>query len=109
MKIPFVDSKLYSLFKAHEASLDSNNSTTITADSVILTTSRSSVIVNNFVGKTFSIYNGRKSTRLLIKQGMVGYPLGAFIFTKNSVLVYIIVNATEKKKKKCDVRSHKKK
>lgn len=50
--------------------------------SVIKTWARSSVVLPNFVGLTFSIYNGRKFISILVTDEMVGKKLGEFSPTR---------------------------
>lgn len=49
---------------------------------VVVTDSRSSVIVPNFVGKTFSIHNGKIFYKIKVSESMVGYKLGEFSPTR---------------------------
>lgn len=49
----------------------------------------------SFVGKTLFVYNGKKFVSLLIKENMLNYKLGDFIFTRRILL---------KKKKKNGAR-----
>ena len=54
----------------------------------VKTWSRSSMIMPEFVGYTFSVYNGRKFIPIFITEKMVGHRLGEFaptrIFRKHS-------------------------
>lgn len=50
----------------------------------IITCSRNSTILECMVGKTLSIYNGLKHVPLIIKNSMVGFKAGSFIFTKKT-------------------------
>ena len=43
---------------------------------------KNNVILPEFVGLTFKIYNGKKFFNLLIISSMVGYKFGTFIFTR---------------------------
>jgi small subunit ribosomal protein S19 len=72
-KGPFVDTKL--LEKVEKASNDSKYS-------VIKTWSRRSTILPDFVGLTFSVYNGRKFIPVLVSEGMIGKKLGEFSPTR---------------------------
>lgn len=68
-KGPFVD--LYLLKKAEE-------STSSGKRTPIKTWSRRSTIVPQFVGLTFSVYNGHKFIPVLVAEDMVGHKLGEF-------------------------------
>lgn len=72
-KGPFVDS--YLLKKVDEL-IASGKST------VLKTWSRRSTILPNFVGLTFSVYNGKKFIPVLINESMVGKKLGEFSPTR---------------------------
>lgn len=48
----------------------------------ISTSSRSSTIINKFVGKTFSIHNGKTTDNITILPTMIGQKLGSFVLTK---------------------------
>ena len=39
-------------------------------------------ILPDFINHTFSVYNGKKYFLLRIKEGMVGFKFGHFIFTR---------------------------
>ena len=49
---------------------------------VVQTWSRRSTIVPQFVGLTFSVYNGRKFVSVLVTEGMVGHKFGEFAPTR---------------------------
>ena len=49
---------------------------------IIRTKSRSSTILQSFIGLTFAVYNGRKYIKLYIDRKMVGNKLGEFSFTR---------------------------
>jgi len=49
---------------------------------IIQTKSRSSVILQSFVGLQFHVYTGRTYIKFYIDQKMVGYKLGEFSFTR---------------------------
>ena len=49
----------------------------------IKTWSRRSVIVPEFLGMTFSIYNGKMFVPVFITENMVGHKLGEFSLTRN--------------------------
>ena len=72
-KGPFVD--LYLLKKA-ETAQDANSS------APIKTCSRRSTILPQFVGLTFSVYNGHKFIPVSVKEDMVGHKLGEFAPTR---------------------------
>lgn len=48
----------------------------------IRTKSRSSTILQSFIGMTFFVYTGNKYIRLTIIRKMVGYKFGEFSFTR---------------------------
>lgn len=60
------------------------------------TNSRASTILKEFVGKTFSVYNGKQYYVLPVTNLMVGYKLGEFVHTKK-VCVYRKAKKTNKK------------
>ena len=72
-KGPFVD--LHLLRKA-EGAQDSG------ARTPIKTWSRRSTILPQFVGLTFSVYNGRKFVPVSVNEDMVGHKLGEFAVTR---------------------------
>ena len=72
-KGPFVDSHL--LRKAEAVRESGRND-------VIKTWSRRSVIVPNFVGLNFGVYNGRKHIPVFVTEDMVGHKLGEFAPTR---------------------------
>ena len=74
-KGPFVD--LYLLRKA-EAAQD-----TTSRAGPIKTWSRRSTILPQFVGLTFSVYNGQKFIPVSVNEDMVGHKLGEFAPTRN--------------------------
>jgi len=45
-------------------------------------TSKSSVIFPSFIGLTFSIFNGKKFSDLVITENMIGHKFGEFAVTK---------------------------
>ena len=73
-KGPFVD--LHLLKKAQEAQ-EANSS------KAIKTWSRRSTILPDFVGLTFSVYNGQKFIPVSVNEDMVGHKLGEFAPTRN--------------------------
>lgn len=48
----------------------------------IKTWSRSSMIIPEFVGLTFAVYDGRKHVPVFITEAMVGHRLGEFVPTR---------------------------
>jgi small subunit ribosomal protein S19 len=72
-KGPFVDGHL---LKAVDKVVKSGKNT------VIKTWSRRSTILPNFVGLTFSVYNGKKFIPVLISEQTVGKKLGEFSPTR---------------------------
>ena len=72
-KGPFVD--LHLLKKAQEAQ-------DITNAKPIKTWSRRSTILPDFVGLTFSVYNGHKFIPVSVSEDMVGHKLGEFALTR---------------------------
>lgn len=72
-KGPFVD---LSLLKKAEAAQGSG------ARAPIKTWSRRSTILPQFVGLSFSVYNGRKHIPVLVNEDMVGMKLGEFAPTR---------------------------
>ena len=73
-KGPFVD---LSLLKKAEAAQGSG------ARAPIKTWSRRSTILPQFVGLTFSVYNGKKHIPVMVNEDMVGMKLGEFSPTRN--------------------------
>lgn len=51
--------------------------------SVVKTWSRRSMILPDFVGFTFSVYNGNKFVPVYVSENMVGHKLGEFAPTRN--------------------------
>lgn len=72
-KGPFVD--LHLLKKAQEAQEASNTKP-------IKTWSRRSTVLPDFVGLTFSVYNGHKFIPVSVNEEMVGHKLGEFAPTR---------------------------
>jgi small subunit ribosomal protein S19 len=72
-KGPFVD--LHLLKKAQESQDVSNSKP-------IKTWSRRSTILPDFVGLTFSVYNGHKFIPVSVSEDMVGHKLGEFAPTR---------------------------
>ena len=73
-KGPFVE---LSLLKKAEDAQDKN------ARAPIKTWSRRSTILPQFVGLTFSVYNGHKFIPVSVNEDMVGHKLGEFAPTRN--------------------------
>ncbi|WP_066816147.1 30S ribosomal protein S19 [Sphingomonas mali] len=86
-KGPFVD---LSLLKKAEVAQESNGRT-----GPIKTWSRRSTILPQFVGLTFSVYNGRKFVPVSVNEDMVGMKLGEFAPTR-----YFPGHAADKKGKR---------
>lgn len=72
-KGPFIDG--YLLKKAEKARASTRNE-------VIKTWSRRSVILPQFIGLTFGVYNGQKFIPVLVTDNMVGHKLGEFSPTR---------------------------
>ncbi|MBA2933354.1 30S ribosomal protein S19 [Sphingomonas sp. CGMCC 1.13654] len=85
-KGPFVDLSL--LRKAQTAQENSTRAP-------IKTWSRRSTILPDFVGLTFSLYNGRKFVPITVNEDMVGHKLGEFAPTR-----YFPGHAADKKGKR---------
>jgi small subunit ribosomal protein S19 len=49
---------------------------------IIKTKSRSSTILQSFIGKTIYVYSGRLFKKVIITEDMVGRKLGEFSFTR---------------------------
>ena len=85
-KGPFVD---LHLLKKAETAQEAN------ARGAIKTWSRRSTILPQFVGLTFSVYNGRKFVPVTVNEDMVGMKLGEFAPTR-----YFLGHASDKKGKR---------
>lgn len=72
-KGPFVDFSLWNKVTGSKA---------VNYKSVIKTWSRRSTITPEFVGRTFSVYNGRKFISVYVTENMVGHKLGEFSPTR---------------------------
>jgi small subunit ribosomal protein S19 len=72
-KGPYVDEKLLAKVQRMEAAGERRT---------IMTWSRRSVIVPEFVGHTFAVYNGRKHVPVFVSENMVGHKLGEFAPTR---------------------------
>ena len=82
MKIPFVDYDLYNKTLTTTESATVSETTLPNDNSVVQTHSRSSTIIPPFIGRTIAVYTGKRAKRILIKENMLGYKLGSFVFTK---------------------------
>jgi len=82
MKVPFIDSDLLTSVLYSKPIRDITTQAINSKMHVSLTTSRSSTIPNNFVNHIISVYNGKMHKRIYIKNGMIGFKLGEFVFTK---------------------------
>lgn len=72
-KGPFIDEKL---LKKAKVAIQTGSRT------AIKTWSRRSVIIPEFVGITFTVYNGRKFLPVYVTESMVGHKLGEFAPTR---------------------------
>ncbi len=61
---------------------------------VLRTKSRSSIILQSFVGLVIEVYNGRNYNKVYIEENMIGHKLGEFSFTRKLGRIH------EKKNKK---------
>jgi small subunit ribosomal protein S19 len=102
MKVPFVDHKLYTDALEIEPIPDNDTTKIKSKKDVILTKSRSSTVIANFVNHIFSVYNGKVYIRVKIKSTMFGSKLGAFVFTKK--LGSSIHNSERNAKKRAKMR-----
>jgi len=64
--------------------------------SIYTTNSRGSTIVNEFVGKSFSIHTGKKYFVLSISEIMVGFKFGELVHTKK-ICIYRKTKKVSKK------------
>ena len=72
-KGPFVDVKLFKKIEVMTESKKKN---------VIKTWSRRSLITPDFIGHTFTVYNGNKFIPVYVTENMVGHKLGEFAPTR---------------------------
>ncbi len=72
-KGPFVDEKLLKKVKKSKEAGDRK---------AIKTWSRSSMIIPEFVGLSFAVYNGKKHIPVFVTEGMVGHRFGEFVPTR---------------------------
>lgn len=75
-KGPFVDGHLLKKIIGSKA---------VELHKVIKTWSRRSVIVPEFVGRTFAVHNGKKFIPVFVSENMVGHKLGEFSPTRHFV------------------------
>ncbi len=68
--------------------------------SVIKTNSRSSVILQSFVGLVVEVYTGRTYNNVYIEEKMVGHKLGEFSFTRKLGKIHDKKNKKTKSTKK---------
>ena len=61
----------------------------------IKTKSRSSIILQSFIGSVLFVYTGRMYKKIIITENMVGHKLGEFAFTRKIGRIHM-----KKKKKK---------
>jgi small subunit ribosomal protein S19 len=54
-------------------------------DKVLRTHCRDMIILPEFVGKTFGVYNGKEFKTIKIEPEMIGYYLGEFVLTRKRV------------------------
>jgi small subunit ribosomal protein S19 len=66
--------------------------------SIIRTKSRSSTILQSFIGLIFEVYTGKSYTKIYIDEKMVGHKLGEFSFTRKLGKIH------EKKKNRKKIR-----
>lgn len=102
MKIPFIDqtlaTKILELPPLQEIKIHSTEA----YDAIVKTKSRASTIVENFIGRTIAVHNGKTSQHLVITEEMVGHKLGEFVFTKK--IGKSIHNSEHNRKKKEKLR-----
>ena len=72
-KGPFVDEKLLKKIQLMENTGERR---------VVKTWSRRSMVVPEFVGHTFAVYNGKKFISVFVTENMVGHKLGEFAPTR---------------------------
>ena len=49
---------------------------------IVRTQSRSSIILQSFVGLVIEVYNGRSYNKVYVEENMIGHKLGEFSFTR---------------------------
>jgi len=78
-KIPFVQ---MSLRKKIDRAKDYIADPTKKGRVLVKTTSRSSTILEDFIGLTFLVHNGKQYLRVVVNSNMVGHKFGEFAFTR---------------------------
>jgi small subunit ribosomal protein S19 len=73
-KGPFIDDKVLSEVDKLQQSNKKKNPIKIV--------SKASVIFPSFIGLTFSVFNGKKFSNLIVNENMVGHKFGEFVVTK---------------------------
>lgn len=48
--------------------------------------SRNSLIFPSFIGKVFSVYNGKKFINIQVHEGMIGFKFGDFVVTRKKAI-----------------------
>ncbi len=97
MKIPYINSEVFYLVQQTNTLPLDEASPLIAKEDVTVTKCRSCIIPNNFIGHVLSVYDGKKFKRIKIKEEMVGFRLGEFVYTKK--LGSSIHNSERNKKK----------
>jgi len=67
---------------------------------IIRTKSRSSIILQSFIGLIFEVYTGRTYSKVYIDEKMVGHKLGEFAFTRKVGRIHEKRNKKTKTSKK---------
>ncbi len=78
-KGPHVD---FSLLKKVESAKSTGGDKKSSANKVIKTWSRGTMIIPDFIGVTFAVHNGKKFIPVYITENMVGHKLGEFALTR---------------------------
>ena len=78
-KGPHVD---FSLLRKVENAKSGGSDKKASANKVIKTWSRATMIVPEFIGVTFAVHNGKKFIPVYITENMVGHKLGEFALTR---------------------------
>ncbi len=78
-KGPHVD---FSLLKKVEGLKSPGGDKKSSANKVIKTWSRGTMIIPDFIGVTFAVHNGKKFIPVYITENMVGHKLGEFALTR---------------------------
>jgi small subunit ribosomal protein S19 len=71
-----------------------------TTRTVIRTKSRSSTILQSFIGLVIEVYTGRSYNKVYIEEKMVGHKLGEFSFTRKMGRIHEKKNKKSKTSKK---------